>query len=1005
MARTVVKSFGSYAVPMSIDDEFGNLLNSIDSDFLAIEGLTRDYLDISKRYDEYSNEGLETFSIEGNSNAMGAKNYLSRHGEVYKSFEKLLNYQLLWRKCKELYGLERANKIIKEAIEGAYMVHDLTNNGIDSLYCSTLTAKKIMVEGRPYNDVHSKAPKYADSFMGQIIELIIDASSRFAGALAIPDINAAFAYYTKHEKLTDKQIKQLYQRLVHLVNNPYRSGAQSPFFNMSLFTKTGLLAAFGGYEYPDGSTIFDYIDEILKNQLIFARYFGQGIEDEKGIKKPVAFPVVTINIIKDAIDKDYEYIEQLMEAFNKFDNVNIYIGEADKFASCCFSADTEVLTKSSTGGVKLITFKELEEATYKDYKTNFRIFHNGSWVRGKVIKFPSRKMYKISTLNNKEIKVTDNHINVTLDGEKKTEELTTNDYLLFNMNKLDSYPETDSGLGYEEGFLIGMYLGDGSLEKEKFETLTTAVHLSINEDKYNNAIKILNSASTKLGETKEWQLAKIQDKLYPLQIRSDKVASFIRDWVLGDYCYEKELNLDCLLESVEFRKGIIDGIYLTDGGNSNRIYSTSSNLIKQLEILMTSLGVNSIINISDRTDEPCIIRNREYQRNYPLYCIRWYEPKNKRSMGDVYKVKNNSIYFKIKSIEEVSYSEPFVYCFEIENEEEPYFTLPNGIITHNCRLINDVSKKNAMNSFGAGAIGEQITGSSRVISLSLYDIALETVARYPEDHKEKFFDVLKEKMELARDALVAQRHIVDKRLKEGFNVFYNIGWIKLEDYFSTYGAGGLHEATKTIFDGNLKEDYTNEELEWAKKVPAFMEKYADENSNDFIKLNVEFLTPLESGAKRLGRRVDIKYNKRNTFVSNQLLPLTIKVPLARRLDIENVLGGATSAGGILHIGTEGEMPIDLKMNLLHKIVTRYPNVEHFAFNKTSSYCEDGHLTLANVDKCQYCNKPIVEKILRVIGYYKPVKQWSEARQEEFKKRQFSTMKEQVDFVQEDSNNE
>lgn len=652
MSRTVIKSFGSYAIPMSIDEEFGNLLNSIDSDFLAIEGLTRDYLDISKRYDEYSNEGLDTFSIEGNANATGSKNYLSRQGEVYKSFEKLLNYQLLWRKCKDLYGLERANKIIREAIEGTYMVHDLTNNGISSLYCTTLTAKKVMLEGRPYNDVHSKPPKYADSFMGQIIELIIDASSRFAGALAIPDINVALAYYTKREELTDKQVKQLYQRLVHLVNNPYRSGAQSPFFNMSLFTKTGLLAAFGGYEYPDGSTILDYVDEILKNQLIFAKYFGQGIEDENGIKKPVAFPVVTINIIKDAIDKDYEYIEQLMEAFNKFDNVNIYLGEADKFASCC-------------------------------------------------------------------------------------------------------------------------------------------------------------------------------------------------------------------------------------------------------------------------------------------------------------------------------------------------------------RLINDVSKKNAINSFGAGAIGEQITGSSRVISLNLYDIALETVARYPKDHQEKFFEVLSEKMGLARDALIAQRHIVDKCLKDGFNIFYNIGWIKLEDYFSTYGAGGLHEAAKTIFDGSLKEDYTNEELEWAKKVPAFMEKYADENSDDFVKLNVEFLTPLESGAKRLGRRVDIKYNKRNTFISNQLLPLPVKVSLARRLEIEDTLGGATSAGGILHIGTEGEMPIDMKMSLLHKIVTKYPNVEHFAFNKTSSYCEDGHLTLANVDKCQYCNKPIVEKILRVIGYYKPVRQWSSARQEEFKKRQFSSMDEQVKFIQED----
>ena len=196
-----------------------------------------------------------------------------------------------------------------------------------------------------------------------------------------------------------------------------------------------------------------------------------------------------------------------------------------------------------------------------------------------------------------------------------------------------------------------------------------------------------------------------------------------------------------------------------------------------------------------------------------------------------------------------------------------------------------------------------------------------------------------------------------------FNIFYNLGWIKLNDYFSTYGAGGLHEAAKTIFGGNLKDDYTSEELNWAKQVPAFMEKFSDDNSDDFIKLNVEFLTPLESGAKRLGRRVDMKYNKRNTFISNQLLPLPIKTTIARRLEIEDILGGTTSAGGILHLGTEGEMPIDMKMKLLNKIITNYPNVEHFAFNKTSSYCENGHLTLANVDKCPYCNKPIVEKIL------------------------------------------
>ena len=55
-------------------------------------------------------------------------------------------------------------------------------------------------------------------------------------------------------------------------------------------------------------------------------------------------------------------------------------------------------------------------------------------------------------------------------------------------------------------------------------------------------------------------------------------------------------------------------------------------------------------------------------------------------------------------------------------------------------------------------------------------------------------------MEMGRKALYSQRKIVERRLNEGFNVFANIEWIKLDDYFSTYGAGGEYEAVKVIFD-------------------------------------------------------------------------------------------------------------------------------------------------------------------------------------------------------------
>lgn len=126
--------------------------------------------------------------------------------------------------------------------------------------------------------------------------------------------------------------------------------------------------------------------------------------------------------------------------------------------------------------------------------------------------------------------------------------------------------------------------------------------------------------------------------------------------------------------------------------------------------------MNSIIDVSDRTDEDVIIRGEIYKRNYPLYCIRWYEPANHRTNKDLnssWKKKNNSIYFRIKDIKKVAYDGP-VYCFECP-KEEPYFTLPNGIITHNCRVRNEISENTFSSTTGLTGI---MTGSSNVISLN-----------------------------------------------------------------------------------------------------------------------------------------------------------------------------------------------------------------------------------------------------------------------------------------------
>ena len=139
-------------------------------------------------------------------------------------------------------------------------------------------------------------------------------------------------------------------------------------------------------------------------------------------------------------------------------------------------------------------------------------------------------------------------------------------------------------------------------------------------------------------------------------------------------------------------------------------------LVDNMEILCTSLGKQCVIDVTDRTDEKVIIREQQFNRNYPLYCLRWYDNTNVRHRPESgFKWKNNSIYWGIEFIKPIEYTDS-IYCIECANQDEPYFTLPSGLITHNCRLQNAISDNTF--SFTNGQIGV-MTGSKNVITLNL----------------------------------------------------------------------------------------------------------------------------------------------------------------------------------------------------------------------------------------------------------------------------------------------
>lgn len=559
------------------------------------------------------------------------------------------------------------------------------------------------------------------------------------------------------------------------------------FWNIAYFDEPYFKGMFENFVFPDGSAMqWESVSWLQKK---FMNWFN-----EERRKKTLTFPVETMNLLdngKEYVDKDWaDYVAEMYSKGHSF--FTYRSSSVDSLASCCFDGKQMCLTKSSNG-INFMTFEELYNAPYSDTKRNFTIFHNGSWVKGKVIKTHKKNMYKITTSNKKELFVTEDHIFPTYNGDKMVKNITENDYILFNCRKLDTFPEKDEGLTYEEGYLIGMYLGDGSSQCR--ENCTPTVNLSLNETKYFKGKQILNTAISKIDSVVELNLGKQYNNVYPVTVRNVNVYNFIKRFVIGDYCYEKELNLDCLLQSYDFRKGILDGYYATDGGNSNRIYTTSKKLVYQIECLITSLGLNSTIDVSDRTDEPVIVRGQVFTRNYPLFCIRWYDPKNKRSSGELFKVKNNCEYFKVMSVEPYDTEDKFVYCFEMENEDEPYFTLPNGVISHNCRLRNEVTENTFSYTLGAGGVS---TGSKGVITININRLVQNLFKNNPDTTYKQISEAVREQVDKVHKYLLAYNSYLNELYEAKLLTVYNAGYISLEKQYLTIGINGFVESAEFL---------------------------------------------------------------------------------------------------------------------------------------------------------------------------------------------------------------
>lgn len=305
-----------------------------------------------------------------------------------------------------------------------------------------------------------------------------------------------------------------------------------------------------------------------------------------------------------------------------------------------------------------------------------------------------------------------------------------------------------------------------------------------------------------------------------------------------------------------------------------------------------------------------------------------------------------------------------------------------------CRYSSSFEQmKFRADSFGNGGMN---IGSHRVVTVNLPRIAHRANVLGDGD----FFHLLDTQLEVCYKLLMVHRDgILARRIKQGFLTFFSkpVSWFNINQLFSTIGITGIYEMCEIMGLSIL----TPEGEEFTTRVLNFIEAKALEFSNrSGYSFNVEEI-PGESTCVTLAKADNIAYGMDYAMYSNQYIPLTADVSIARRATLTGKFMNILSGGGILHQNIKDKMS---EMQMQHMIEFHASvGVEHLGVNFGFGICVNGHTSMIGNDgTCAECGAEIQDWITRIIGYFSFVSNWSEARRTlDFVYRKFKTVGEEV----------
>ena len=312
-----------------------------------------------------------------------------------------------------------------------------------------------------------------------------------------------------------------------------------------------------------------------------------------------------------------------------------------------------------------------------------------------------------------------------------------------------------------------------------------------------------------------------------------------------------------------------------------------------------------------------------------------------------------------------------------------------------CRLRID---NRELRKRGGGLFGSSpLTGSIGVVTINMPRLG------YVSKSEDEFFARLDKLMRMAKASLRIKRKVLEQLTANDLypyvkfylrNVHQRFGeyW---KNHFSTIGLTGMNEACLNL----LGEDIGSKRgREFALKVMDFMrDKLVEFQKETGDNYNLE-ATPAEGTSYRLAKLDKEKYpdiidanklkttGKKPAFYTNSTqLPVDYTDDIFKLLDLQDDLQAKYTGGTVQHLFIGEKISnTDALKSLIKKICVKF-HLPYFSITPTFSVCPSCGYMAGEVQVCPTC-KSVCEVYSRIVGYLRPVVQWNDGKQSEFKMR-------------------